>query len=373
MRSNGFVLGSVAFVTLALSACGTIVNGGSQTVDVIVKGSPSAHCEFTTSKFRNAGTYPNKMTIERSHENLTAECRGEQNRFTKFEVPSVMTASGTIGNVPNGAIPGISYDAMSGGLWTYPDPIIVDFRQDYTAADKKPAWPTDTVDSDIDTTRVGTANIAAPKPVRMQPVLDEQLNPALPATHAPVAKTEIIDAVRLATDNPAPVARVDTVTTTTAPSATMAPAKITPMKPIISSEDDPEVMKAKAEAKRKAAAQAKAKKEAEAKKRAEEEAAAKAAAEAAEAAAAAEKAAAEAAEAARAAEAAAAAQQAAPAPAAETAPTTSVPPSGGTLPETTATPPAEPAPAAQTPAATEPEAGPVEGESVDKKQYLEGQ
>jgi len=330
MRSKAFLL---AFTALSLSACGSIMNGSTQTVDVVVKGSANAYCEFTTSRFKNAGTFPNKMTLERSRENLIAKCQGEQNKTTTFEIPSTMTASGTLGNAPTGVIPGITYDASSGGLWTYPDPIIVDFRAN--PLDKKEvAWPENTADAQVDATRIGTAAIMAPAPVRMQPIQDDQLNPALPATHAPLAKTEVIDAVRLATDKQAAapaVVKVETTTTTT--TATAAPAKITPMKPIISPEDDPAVLKARQEAKAKAAAEAKRK--AAEKKKAEEAAAA-----------AAEKAAAEAAEAAKAASDAAAV--AAPAATPESAPAETA------LPEdTTSAPPAD----AEAPAATEPQAG----------------
>ncbi|HEY8963295.1 MAG TPA: hypothetical protein VIN59_02405 [Alphaproteobacteria bacterium] len=367
MRANAFVLGSVAILSLGLSACGTIMDGGSQTVDVVVKGSPSAFCEFSTSVFKNAATFPNKMIVERSRENLVAECRGEQNKYIKFEIPSVLTASGTVGNVATGVVPGVAYDAASGGMWAYPDPIIVDFRKNYAKADTKPAWPGETVDDQVDATRIGTANIVAPTPVRMQPILDEQLNPALPATHAPMAKKEVIDAVRLATDKQPAAVKVETTTTT----ATATPTKITPMKPIVSPEDDPAVQKAKAEAKAKAAAEAK--KKAAAKKKAEEEAKAKKAAD--EAAAKAEADAKAAADAA-AASAAQAAPVVEPAPGATTTTTTTTTttepaPTGLTTPSTT--PDASTTTTTTTtttePAPTEP-APPKEGESVDQIEYL---
>ncbi len=265
MRAGKLVLG-LAFVT-ALGGCGTIVDGGSQKVNVIVKGSPGAFCSFTNKSYRNEGQFPNTVVLQRAREDLMADCTGEQNRHVSFIVPSHLTGKGTAGNIVTGLIPGTAYDAATGGMWAYPDPIIVDFRE--IGEGPKPAWPADTVDDQIDRTRVGTADITPPKPVRMQPVMDDELNPALGMREAP--KPAIIDAVRIAVDKQPP--------------ATAKPAVTGKAKPVISPEDamglEPGKVKAKEEAaakakveaaeKKKAAAAAK-KREAAAKKKAETEA-----------------------------------------------------------------------------------------------------
>lgn len=251
----------LGLTTLLLAGCGSLVNGGSQTVDVVVKGSPSAFCNFTTSVFKNSGNFPHKLTLERSREPLLAECYGEQNLYKKFEIKPIAQPEGTAGNVANGTtFLGLSADALTGGLWAYPDPLIVDFR----VVDEAPkeVWPANSADGQ-------PAAIEKPTPVRMQPVEDEQLNPSV-GTRA-TAKPQVIDAVPVDTGNK--------------PSAVKSTTK---MKPVVSPEDDPAVQKAKAEAKAKAAADAKkkAKAKAAAKKKAEEAAKAakaKAAAEAAEA------------------------------------------------------------------------------------------
>src|SRR6187402_3884522 len=171
MRSNRLLLSAALISMGALSACGTIMNGGDQTVDVVVKGSPTAFCEFTTPHFRNEGHFPNKLVLERSRDDLKADCKGEQNRHVSFVVPTRLTTEGTVGNIPTGVVPGAAYDLGTGGSWAYPDPIIVDFR---TVGDgPKPEWPGDVT---VDKERVGTANIAAPTPVRMRPVMDEDMN-----------------------------------------------------------------------------------------------------------------------------------------------------------------------------------------------------
>lgn len=344
MRANRLILGAAVVSVAALGACGTVTQGGTQTVDVVVKGSPSAWCEFSTPHFRNTGTFPNKVTLERSKDDLTAECKGEQNLYKKFVIPTRPIDRVAVGNAPTAFI-GQAYDAGTGAMWEYPDPLIVDFRNADEGEGPKPAWPGEVTDQ----TRIGTAPIAPPMPVRMQPVMDEDLNPAMMTEPGQSGGTEVIDAVRLAVDGQ-PIAV--TKTTTTVPAGKPAAAR---MKPIVSPEDDPAVLKAKQEARAKAAAEAK-RKAAAAKAAAEEKAAAeKAAKEAAEAEAAAARAAEEAKEAAAAAEA-AAASSATAAPATETPAET--PPSDAAL-SAPATATGESAPASA-PDAAAPETAPAQ-------------
>lgn len=350
MRGNRLILGLSVSLVAMLSACGSYTHGSSQDVDVIVKGSPNAYCEFTTDKTRNAGHFPNKMTIERSHKPLHADCTGEQNLHTEFDIESKATASGTAGNVPLGIFVPAGYDAATGGLWAYPDPIIVDFRVVQTdPPNKGPNWPANNADTQIDATRIGTADIPPPAPVRMQPVMDEDLNPALSArTPIVVKKVEIVDAARLAVDQGAQPVAVTTTTTTT---TTTTSAK---MAPIASPEDkmgiDPGKVKAKEAAKKKAAA--------EAKRKAKEEAAAKERAEA-EAKAAAEKAA-------------TLPETTTPPPATEPAPVAAEP-APGTATEDTATAPTPTPVPADEPAKTEGDTGTPDAPQSDVDNYLKGQ
>lgn len=242
----------LGMATLLLAGCGSLINGENQTVDVVVKGSPSAFCNFSTSVFRNSGNFPNKLNLERSREPLQAECYGEQNLYKKFEIKPIAQPEGTVGNVANATtFFGLSVDAFSGGLWAYPDPLVVDFR--VVQSDKKADWPENKADGPA-------AVIEKPTPVHMQPVEDEQLNPAI-GTRA-TAKPQQIDAVQIADESKKPAAK-----------------SVNRMKPVVSPEDDPAVQKARADEKAKAAAEAKkkAKAKAAAKKKAEEAAKAKAA------------------------------------------------------------------------------------------------
>lgn len=247
--------------SLALAGCSTITNGGTQNVDVVVKGSPAAFCVFTNGTATNSGTFPNKMVVERSHQPLKAECYGEQNLYKKFEVAAVMSKNATLGNATTGVGPGLGYDLVSGGAWYYPSPIIVDFRVIETAP--KDIWP----DNKVDAAGVGTAKIVKPQPAHMSPVLDEALDPSQGG--APVVK------------RPAPVSSSGSA----APLPLVGGQTGAMMKPVASPQDDPNYWRARAAARKKAAAEAARVKAAAAKAKADAEAKAKAEAEAAAAAA----------------------------------------------------------------------------------------
>jgi hypothetical protein len=327
MRAKYFsTLGFLVVSSLALAGCGTLRNGGNQKVDVVVKGSPSAFCVFTNGTATNSGTFPNKVVLERSQKTLQAECYGEQNLYKKFEIKAGMSQDSTLGNIGTGIVPGLATDTLSGGAWYYPNPIIVDFRT--VDAPPKKIWPLNRADAP----NIGTAPIEKPNHVYMKPVIDEQLNPAL---GTPILK------------KPAPVKIEHEASSAPYKPATQKPQPIIQkgvMKPVVSPEDNPAVLKAKAEARKKQEAEKKA--AAEAVQKAQD---AKAKEDAAKAAA--EKAAAEKAE---------AEKPAAPVKAE---------PKVETLPESTTPAPAESAPTTAAPAPTAPKTN----TEVDVDKYLKGQ
>ncbi len=144
---------------LGLSACSTVVNQSSQPVDVVVRGSRYADCSLYTKNYRNTFRAPGKVVLERSRYDLNVDCLGEEGRRTKFSLSPGMTKE-TAYNVSNGVVPGGAYDALSGGMWAYPDPIIVDFRTTDDVPQPAPQWPPVTVSDPLPETAVGTANLA---------------------------------------------------------------------------------------------------------------------------------------------------------------------------------------------------------------------
>lgn len=129
---------------LGLSACSTVVNQSSQPVEVVVRGSRYADCTLYTKNFRNTFRAPGKALLERSRYDLNVDCIGENFLRTKFSLSPTMTKE-TAYNVSNGLVPGGAYDALSGGMWAYPDPIIVDFRTTDDVPVPEPQWPPVTV------------------------------------------------------------------------------------------------------------------------------------------------------------------------------------------------------------------------------------
>lgn len=326
MRASRLLL-SVAVVTgFGMSACASVAQtSGTQTVNVQVAGATSATCTFKNDTVSEKGQFPGKLTLARSRNDVQADCTGDNNRHVAFVVPASISPAGPMNGVTNSVLPATAYDAATGGVYAYPDPLTVDFRDIGETSDASDAL------NPSDANAIETAaplTVTAASHAKMQPVLED----------APV-KTA---------------------------SATVSSASASKMKPVASPEDkmgaEPGKVKAKERAK------------AEAAKRAKEEAAAKKR-QAAEDAAAAKRAAAEA----------AAAAAAAPAPVTETiAPTvaepatttttTTAPAAIAPVPSTD-TPPAEALPNATT--ATPPAPTPITpapaGTNSDIDKYLEGQ
>ncbi len=323
MRASRLLL-SVAVVTgFGMSACASVAQtSGTQTVNVQVAGASSATCTFKNDTVSEKGQFPGKLTLARSRNDVQADCTGDNNRHVAFVVPASISPAGPINGVTNSVLPATAYDTATGGVYAYPDPLTVDFRDIGETSDASDAL------NPSDANAIETAaplTVTADSHTKMQPVLED--------------------------------ASVKTA------SATVSSASASKMKPVASPEDkmgaEPGKVKAKERAK------------AEAAKRAKEEAAAKKR-QAAEDAAAAKRAAAEAAAAA------AAAPASAPTvaePATTTTTTTTTTPAAVAPVPSADTPPAEALPGAAT--ATPPAPTPItpapSGTNTDIDKYLEGQ
>ena len=139
---------SVFGVGLLLAGCATAVNNSNQTVNLIVRGSDSAYCEFKNGEYINKVGFHGTGTtnFERSRKNLTAECWGDDNRYKKFTLSSAL-AKETALDAGTGLIPGLAYDMFGGGMWVWPDPVIVDFRNIETdPAKPQPKWPNEVLE-----------------------------------------------------------------------------------------------------------------------------------------------------------------------------------------------------------------------------------
>jgi len=252
MRAYGYVLGMALMASAALAGCSTMT-GGSQTVDVTVKGAPTAFCQFSTATMRHSGTYPDKLTLDRSGDPLQVECRDDKNLYKKFEVTPTSEPAAAGGFLA-------SIGATNATSYSYPNPIVIDFE----ATDDAAAIPAQPVEA-----------VEATSVEHMQPVVDDN-------AAAPVAKkTKKGKAAKHADKHAEAKPIVDEKV-----ASAEAPSGKGQMHPIASPEDkmgaNPKKVKAEAaakvkakeEAKRKAAEAAAAKKAAAAEARAQAEAAA---------------------------------------------------------------------------------------------------
>lgn len=197
---------------VALAGCGTIANRAMQDIQITVRGSRTAHCDITTSVTRNTGNFPGTATVERSREPLVLDCVGQDNLHKKLTVRPVLSVA-TGGNVFTGVVPGLAYDMASGGMWLYPQEIIVDFR--YPDLPEEPTWPEDAL------AQIPPAELGDMPGMLYAPETTGLPNNASLIAPAPADPNAV----------PAPIGLMDDM------QASNAPTSVTNMKPIVSPED----------------------------------------------------------------------------------------------------------------------------------------
>ncbi len=248
MRASRLLLGVAVVTSFGVTACSSVAQtSGTQTLNVVVQGSSAATCSFQNDTVHEQGHFPGSLTVARSHNDLQADCTGDGNRHVTFVVPASITKASPVSGVMNSMLPATSYDAATGGVYAYPDPVTVDFREIGEGANT-----TSDAMAPSDVTRVEMRGpTAAVTPVKMQPIVD-----GTTTTHTTTTTT------RTKTYKAPVTSKTHTTTTVKA-----VPGE--KMQPVASPEDkmgaDPH--KAKAAAKAKAEAVKKAKEAAAAKKR----------------------------------------------------------------------------------------------------------
>lgn len=115
-----------AFAALYLvTGCASIIDGPTQNVTLRTPGATEAECHLTNGVKYRIKT-DETVRIMRSKRDLVADCYASGNRHKQIVIPSDLNAWG-LTNVSNGVVPGGTYDHYSGGLYTYPEIITVDF------------------------------------------------------------------------------------------------------------------------------------------------------------------------------------------------------------------------------------------------------
>lgn len=122
---RAFKFASVLSAVVLLAGCASIIDGPTQNVRIETPGATEAECTLTNGvKYRAVSG--ETLRIMRSHRDLVVDCYASGNRRQQVVVQSTFNAWGAA-NVTNGAVPGGTYDHLSGGLYIYPDVITVDF------------------------------------------------------------------------------------------------------------------------------------------------------------------------------------------------------------------------------------------------------
>lgn len=120
--SRLFLLG---FTCLALSACGTAIDGASQRVQVETPGANDAVCTLENNQLKYKIYTPGAAVIPKRHGPLKVSCVADGNR-RKTVVYDEKINETTYANVLNAGL-GAAWDYETGGAFEYPETIVVDF------------------------------------------------------------------------------------------------------------------------------------------------------------------------------------------------------------------------------------------------------
>jgi hypothetical protein len=121
-------LGIVA-LALALSGCGFILSGPTQTIDIETPGADGAKCTLidAVDAARHLNASPGQVTMPSGDGPFTISCgkQGFQTASASFDEhlnPEFYL------NIINGGVPGFYIDGMSGAAQKYPEKIVVWLR-----------------------------------------------------------------------------------------------------------------------------------------------------------------------------------------------------------------------------------------------------
>lgn len=110
---------------LMLGACGTMMGGQTQKVQVVTPGASESECVLDNG-VRVPVTGGDTATVQRNGNKMVVECYASGDRYQKVVISPDMNAW-SAGNVVTGIVPGVAYDHVAGGLYAYPYRIEIDF------------------------------------------------------------------------------------------------------------------------------------------------------------------------------------------------------------------------------------------------------
>lgn len=117
---------ALSVATVALTACGTVVDKSSQVVEFEAIGARDVMCMVHTKDFKYRVFPPQKVMLKKAERDLNVDCYASGGREKKMVVETTLSPW-TFGNVVDGAVPGGVYDFHTGGMFRYPEKVVVDF------------------------------------------------------------------------------------------------------------------------------------------------------------------------------------------------------------------------------------------------------
>lgn len=140
-QSTGFFMSRLfllGFTCLALSACGTAIDGASQRIEVVTPGANDAVCTLENNNLKYKIYTPGAAVIPKRPGTLTVSCVADGNR-QKTVVYDEKLNDTTYANVLNAGL-GAAWDYETGGAFEYPEKIVVDFTGIPTSPMPKPNY-----------------------------------------------------------------------------------------------------------------------------------------------------------------------------------------------------------------------------------------
>ena len=113
--------------TMALGACASIIEGGTDRVEFKTAQDIPAQCEATNGRGTYNFSVPGTAEIQKSKTDLVLNCTGSGGATGKKDVASDME-TWTLGNVLIGGLIGLGIDAGTGSMWEYPKDVSINMN-----------------------------------------------------------------------------------------------------------------------------------------------------------------------------------------------------------------------------------------------------
>jgi len=120
MKKTAFGFALIALAGLNLSACASIIKGGSASVAVTTPPVSGATCVLSSPEGSWQLTSPASVTVSRSKHDIQVRCTKEGYQDAAAVIPSSFEGW-TLGNLLIGGIVGVGVDAATGALNDYPN------------------------------------------------------------------------------------------------------------------------------------------------------------------------------------------------------------------------------------------------------------